>query len=96
MTNLVSHLRDVVRDHPEETALSVAGTDTTYSKLWAMTGRFAAGLVERGVEPGDSVALYLPNLPQFVAGFIGTTPPPARSVPWNPATNCGRAASSSR
>jgi long-chain acyl-CoA synthetase len=84
MTNLVSHLRDVVRDHPEETALSVAGTDTTYSKLWAMTGRFAAGLVERGVEPGDAVALYLPNLPQFVAGFHGTLRAGGVVVPMNP------------
>ncbi len=23
-------------------------------------------------------------------GFMGTTTPPARSVPWNPTTNCGR------
>gem|GEM_PF-5135088 len=23
-------------------------------------------------------------------GFIGTTAPPARSVPWKPTTNCGR------
>jgi long-chain acyl-CoA synthetase len=84
MTNLVSQLREVVRDHPEETALSVAGNETTYTKLWAMTGRFAAGLVERGVEPGDPVALYLPNLPQFVVGFHGILRAGGVVVPMNP------------
>jgi long-chain acyl-CoA synthetase len=84
MTNLVSHLREVVREQPEKTAVSVAGNGTTYSKLWAMTGRFAAGLVERGVEPGDAVALYLPNLPQFVVGFHGTLRAGGVVVPMNP------------
>jgi len=84
MTNLVSRLREVVRDHPEGTALSVAGTETTYTQLWAMTGRFAAGLVERGVEPGDPVAVYLPNLPQFVVAFHGVLRAGGVVVPMNP------------
>jgi long-chain acyl-CoA synthetase len=84
MTNLVSHFRDAVREHPEETAVSVAGNETTYTQLWAMTGRFAAGLVERGVEPGDAVALYLPNLPQFVVAFYGTLRAGGVVVPMNP------------
>jgi long-chain acyl-CoA synthetase len=84
MTNVVSHLRETVRDHPEEVALSVSGNETTYAQLWAMTGRFAAGLVERGVEPGDPVALYLPNLPQYVAAFHGILRAGGVVVPVNP------------
>ena len=81
MTNLVSQLREVVRAHPDQPALSVAGNETSYAQLWAMTGQFAAALVERGVEPGDPVALYLPNLPQYVVAFHGVLRAGAVVVP---------------
>ncbi|MEF8774626.1 MAG: AMP-binding protein, partial [Halobacteriales archaeon] len=71
MTNLVAHVRETVRERPDAIALSIAGTDTSYAEFWSLAGRFAGALRERGVGPGDRIALYLPNLPQFVVAFHG-------------------------
>jgi long-chain acyl-CoA synthetase len=84
MASLVSHLRESVREHPEATALSIAGNETSYAELWAMTGRFAGALRDRGIGPGDPVALYLPNLPQFVVAFHGVLRTGGVVVPVNP------------
>ena len=84
MTNLVSGLGEVTRAHPDEPALWFAGEETTYAELWAMAGRFAAGLIDRGIEPGDPIALYLRNLPQFVVAFHGVLRAGGVVVPINP------------
>ena len=84
MTNLVSGLGEVTREHPDEPALSFAGEETSYAELWAMSGRFAAGLIDRGIEPGDPIALYLRNLPQFVVAFHGVLRAGGVVVPINP------------
>ena len=84
MTNLVSGLGEVTREHPDEPALWFAGEKTTYAQLWAMAGRFAAGLIDRGIEPGDPIALYLRNLPQFVVAYHGVLRAGGVVVPINP------------
>ncbi|VWB87737.1 AMP-dependent synthetase [Burkholderia lata] len=42
----------------------------TYAELDAQTSRLAAGLREIGCQPGDVVALYLPMVPEAVAGML--------------------------
>ena len=42
----------------------------TWAQLRESTARLAAGLRELGVEPGDRVVGYLPNLPETVAAFL--------------------------
>jgi acetyl-CoA synthetase len=44
----------------------------TYAQLEALVNRFANGLLARGFEPGDSVALYMPMTPECVAAYLGT------------------------
>ena len=44
----------------------------TWGELREQTGRIRAGLVARGVGPGDRVAAYMPNLPETVAAFLAT------------------------
>jgi long-chain acyl-CoA synthetase len=39
--------------------------------LNALSNQFANSLLEMGVEKGDRVAIYLPNIPQFVIGYFG-------------------------
>ena len=34
--------------------------------------QFAHGLAEHGLEPGDSVALYMPMTPECVVAYLGT------------------------
>jgi acetoacetyl-CoA synthetase len=43
---------------------------TTWGELRAQTAAIAAGLRAHGVEPGDRVAAYLPNLPETAAAFL--------------------------
>ncbi|MFC4449078.1 long-chain-fatty-acid--CoA ligase [Halorussus aquaticus] len=84
MANLVTNVQAVAKEHPEEVAVSFRGRETTYEEFWARTGQFAAGLADRGVGEGDRVAVYLPNLPQFVTAFHGTLRAGGVVVPMNP------------
>jgi acetoacetyl-CoA synthetase len=43
----------------------------TWGELRARAGAVAAALRESGVEAGDRVAAYLPNVPETVAAFLG-------------------------
>jgi long-chain acyl-CoA synthetase len=44
----------------------------TLRELDELTDAFAAGLLDTGFSPGDRVALYLQNVPQFAIGLVGT------------------------
>lgn len=70
--NLAVDLQRRAAEAPEETGLHFEdGRSWTYREwaLWA-TG-VAAGLRERGVEPGDRVAIFLPNGPELVFALFG-------------------------
>lgn len=84
MTNLVSDVATTVTAHAEETALWYDGQGVSYDAFWSQVRQFSGALRERGVEPGDRVAIYLPNLPQFVVGFFGTLHAGGVVVPMNP------------
>ena len=43
----------------------------TWGELRARAGAVAGALREAGVEPGDRVAAYLPNIPETIAAFLG-------------------------
>lgn len=84
MSNLVTDIEATAAEHPTATALGFQGTETTYESFWTETGQFARALADAGVEPGDRVALYLPNLPQYVTAFVGALRAGAIVVPMNP------------
>ncbi|MFC7228477.1 long-chain fatty acid--CoA ligase [Salinirubellus salinus] len=84
MTNLVAEVAAAVDEYPTETAIAYDGTVTSYEEFWDRAGRFAAALDERGLGPDDRVAIYLPNLPQFVTAFYGTLRAGGIVVPMNP------------
>jgi acetoacetyl-CoA synthetase len=44
----------------------------TWSELRDQVARCAAGLRGLGVEPGDRVVAYMPNLPETIVGFLAT------------------------
>src|SRR3954469_23323652 len=46
--------------------------DWTWGRLAAETAQIAAGLRELGVEKGDRVAAYMPNIPETIAAFLAT------------------------
>ncbi|WP_313694754.1 long-chain-fatty-acid--CoA ligase [Halorarum halobium] len=84
MVNLVNNVAAAAEEHGDGTAVSFRGQDVPYRELWGQIGAFASGLAEAGVEPGNRVGLYLPNLPQFVIGFHGTLRAGGVVVPMNP------------
>lgn len=69
------------RDRP---ALIFLNCRLSFRGLEDQVDRFAAALVELGVQPGDRVAIQLPNLPQFVIAYFGTLVAGAIAVPTNP------------
>ncbi|QLG27466.1 long-chain fatty acid--CoA ligase [Halorarum halophilum] len=84
MVNLVNSVATAVDEYDDDTAVGFRGEELSYRELWGQIGAFASGLAEAGVEPGDRVGIYLPNLPQFVVGFHGTLRAGGVVVPMNP------------
>jgi long-chain acyl-CoA synthetase len=62
-------LEKTAKEHPEKTALTYSETSITYAKLDMLSSRFAAALAALGVQKGDRVAIFLPNIPQFVITY---------------------------
>lgn len=55
------------RQHAAKTAiLTIEGRRTTFAELGARVYALAAGMLARGLAPGDRVAFTLPNVPEFV------------------------------
>lgn len=77
-------LRASARGHPEKTAIIFEGRTLTFRELDALSDRFAAALRGTGIKQGDKVALFLPNIPQFVISFYGALKAGAVVVPCNP------------
>jgi acyl-CoA synthetase (AMP-forming)/AMP-acid ligase II len=59
------------------------GDTLTYAELDDRCRRFAAFLGERGIEPGDRVAILLPNVPEFVVAYFGAIAAGCVAVPVN-------------
>jgi len=57
---------------PQQTAIIYFNRKITYSQLDQASNKFAAALVAQGVKKGDKVAIFLPNIPQFVIAYYGT------------------------
>jgi 4-hydroxybenzoate adenylyltransferase len=85
MDNAASALVDAPVDAgwAEETALSSPDGAVTRRDLLALTDRAARGLRGLGVEPGDRVALLLPDGPAFAPAFLGAIKLGAVAVPLN-------------
>lgn len=45
--------------------------ETKYKRLWTLTEKIAAGLIEKGMKPGDRVALVAPSSTLWVAAYLG-------------------------
>jgi long-chain acyl-CoA synthetase len=64
-------LRQTAKLYPQNTAIVFFGKRITYQKLDGLTDRFAAALAGLGMKKGDRVALFLPNVPEFVIAYYG-------------------------
>ncbi len=81
---LTEYLRAWARIHPAKPAVVHYGHVLSYADLDAASDRFAALLAAHGVQPGDRVAVFLPNLPQYHIVFFGILKAGAVHVPVSP------------
>jgi len=64
-------LDESAEKHPEAPAIIFQDKSMTYRELKDQVDRFATALQKMGVEREDKVALFLPNIPQFVISYYG-------------------------
>ena len=69
---------------PDAPLVEFLGRTFSYSELTAEAGRFAAGLIERGIAKGDRVGLFLPNVPAYVSAYYGAMMAGAMVVNFSP------------
>jgi len=56
---------------PEKTAIVYGEREISYAQLEALSNQFANALVKLEVDKGDRVAVFLPNIPQFIIAYFG-------------------------
>jgi long-chain acyl-CoA synthetase len=64
-------LEKTAKKHPEKAAIAYFEKKIAYAELDSLSNRFAGALAALGVKKGDRVALFLPNIPQFVIAYYG-------------------------
>ncbi|OPZ60707.1 MAG: Long-chain-fatty-acid--CoA ligase [Deltaproteobacteria bacterium ADurb.Bin510] len=91
-TCIPDFLRQSAARAPERTAVffgDIAGDGQlysrriTYAELDELSDRFAGALQQDGFKPGDRVAFYMPNCPQYMIGYYGTLKAGGIVVPCN-------------
>ncbi len=82
--SLPTQLKATAARLPRKTALIFYGREISFAELDEASDRFAAWLRGRGVGPGDRVALYLENCPQFAVAHFGALKVGAITVALNP------------
>ncbi|MDA4115470.1 MAG: long-chain fatty acid--CoA ligase [Thaumarchaeota archaeon] len=69
---------------PKKVCIRFQGASMTYGQVDELSSRFATALVSLGVRKGDRVAIFLPNMPQFVLSYFGTLKAGGVVVPCSP------------
>ena len=82
--NIANWLARIAAAHPRRAAL-YHGVDSVadYGAFAQAAARVAGGLVARGIAPGDRVALFMDNHPDWLVGFYGILYAGAVAVPVN-------------
>ena len=71
------------QDYPDRAIVITDQQTWTYAQMHAWSVQLAAGLVNKGVKPGDHVALLMANFPEFVAVKFAIAMVGAVAVPVN-------------
>jgi HIP---CoA ligase len=70
-------------EFPERVAIEEGSLRLSYRELYAAAGRAAAALIAAGVEPGDRVAIWMPNRHEWLVLALGVALAGATLVPIN-------------
>ena len=74
----------VAQRRAQEVALFFEGHAILYGDLARQTEAFALALRLRGIQPGDRVAIILPNFPHFLPAYFGAMRAGAIAITMNP------------
>lgn len=77
-------LENAARESGDHACTNFFGRKLTYGQIHDAARRFAWGLQQRGLQPGDRVGLLLPNLPQFIIAYYGILMAGGVVAPLNP------------
>lgn len=70
--SFVDYIEQHARNHPEaEAIIDQEGTVTTYREFDEQATRIALGLLELGIQPGERIAIQLPNRSEFLIALMG-------------------------
>jgi long-chain acyl-CoA synthetase len=83
MTNLSRLLEDTAASYPDRTAIVMGDTRLSYAEVQGASNKVASVLADRGIKPGDKVALTCPNIPFFSIVYYGILKAGATVVPLN-------------
>jgi len=64
--------RATAERHADDPAIHYFDSTITYRELDEITDALAVGLIEHGFQPGDRIAVYLQNVPQFVVTMLAS------------------------
>lgn len=81
--NLGSILAGSAEAHADKIAVRLGERALTYRELDRAARGVARALRERGLEPGDKVAIMVPNLPEFTITYFGILYAGCTVVPLN-------------
>jgi long-chain acyl-CoA synthetase len=83
MLNLASYLDFTAAKYPGEVAVILDDRKMTYAEIAAAAHRVANVLKAKGIQPGDKVAMMIPNTPHFPIIYYGILHAGAVVVPVN-------------
>ena len=64
-------LQETAEKYGQKVAIAYGGSEITYAQLDVLSNQFAHALATLDVKKGDRVALFMPNVPQFVVAYFG-------------------------
>jgi long-chain acyl-CoA synthetase len=76
-------LEQRAHEHPEKTFLFFKDIEVSYVRLNEIANSIANGLIERGVEKGEKVCLYMTNCAEYIYCFFGIAKAGAVVTPIN-------------
>src|SRR5450755_5183117 len=72
MNSIVEAVARHAHQHPQRLAIFFEDRIIRYGQLYREIEHFAYALTEWGLQPGERVALFLDNCPEFVIAYLGT------------------------
>jgi len=76
-------LADSAARYPERPAIIYQDRRISYRELLERVNRLAVGLVALGVQPGDKVGLWMPNVPEWIEAYFAISRAGGVVVPMN-------------